>query len=177
MLRFAKAAALAAGNTVLAKPAEQTPLIAAQAVRALWQAGVPRAAVQLLPGQGETVGARLVGDARTMGVVFTGSTEVARILQRTLAGRLDARGNPVTLIAETGGQNAMVVDSSALAEQVVGDAVASAFDSAGQRCSRAGCVSRARQSGRVRRLAGDRRGRAVNVGSNMNNLGRGRKLR
>ncbi|HNM39631.1 MAG TPA: trifunctional transcriptional regulator/proline dehydrogenase/L-glutamate gamma-semialdehyde dehydrogenase, partial [Giesbergeria sp.] len=129
------AAALAAGNTVLAKPAEQTPLIAAQAVRALWQAGVPRAAVQLLPGQGETVGARLVGDARTMGVVFTGSTEVARILQRTLAGRLDARGNPVTLIAETGGQNAMVVDSSALAEQVVGDAVASAFDSAGQRCS------------------------------------------
>ncbi|MGL4435972.1 MAG: L-glutamate gamma-semialdehyde dehydrogenase, partial [Giesbergeria sp.] len=128
-------AALAAGNTVLAKPAEQTPLIAAQAVRALWQAGVPRAAVQLLPGQGETVGARLVGDARTMGVVFTGSTEVARILQRTLAGRLDARGNPVTLIAETGGQNAMVVDSSALAEQVVGDAVASAFDSAGQRCS------------------------------------------
>jgi RHH-type proline utilization regulon transcriptional repressor/proline dehydrogenase/delta 1-pyrroline-5-carboxylate dehydrogenase len=70
-----------------------------------------------------------------MGVVFTGSTEVARILQRTLAGRLDARGNPVTLIAETGGQNAMMVDSSALAEQVVGDAVASAFDSAGQRCS------------------------------------------
>ncbi len=129
------AAALAAGNVVLAKPAEQTPLIAAQAVRALWQAGIPRAAVQLLPGQGETVGARLVADARTMGVVFTGSTEVARILQHTLAGRLDAAGNPVTLIAETGGQNAMIVDSSALAEQVVGDAVASAFDSAGQRCS------------------------------------------
>ncbi len=129
------AAALAAGNVVLAKPAEQTPLIAAQAVRALWQAGIPRAAVQLLPGQGETVGARLVADARTMGVVFTGSTEVARILQHTLAGRLDAAGNPVTLIAETGGQNAMIVDSSALAEQVVGDAVSSAFDSAGQRCS------------------------------------------
>lgn len=129
------AAALAAGNTVLAKPAEQTPLIAAQAVRVLWQAGVPRAVVQLLPGQGETVGARLVADERIMGVVFTGSTDVARILQRTIAGRLDAAGNPVALIAETGGQNAMIVDSSALVEQVVGDAVASAFDSAGQRCS------------------------------------------
>ena len=129
------AAALAAGNPVLAKPAEQTPLIAAEAVRLLWQAGVPRAAVQLLPGQGETVGARLVGDARVMGVMFTGSTEVARILQRTVAGRLDAAGRPIPLIAETGGQNAMIVDSSALVEQVVGDAVSSAFDSAGQRCS------------------------------------------
>lgn len=129
------AAALAAGNPVLAKPAEQTPLIAAEAVRLLWQAGVPRAAVQLLPGQGETVGARLVGDERVMGVMFTGSTEVARILQRTVAGRLDAAGRPIPLIAETGGQNAMIVDSSALVEQVVGDAVSSAFDSAGQRCS------------------------------------------
>ena len=129
------AAALAAGNPVLAKPAEQTPLIAAEAVRLLWQACVPRAAVQLLPGQGETVGARLIGDARVMGVMFTGSTEVARILQRTVAGRLDAAGRPIPLIAETGGQNAMIVDSSALAEQVVGDAVSSAFDSAGQRCS------------------------------------------
>ena len=129
------AAALAAGNPVLAKPAEQTPLIAAEAVRLLWQAGVPRAAVQLLPGQGETVGARLIGDERVMGVMFTGSTEVARILQRTVAGRLDAAGRPIPLIAETGGQNAMIVDSSALAEQVVGDAVSSAFDSAGQRCS------------------------------------------
>ncbi|MDH4415760.1 MAG: bifunctional proline dehydrogenase/L-glutamate gamma-semialdehyde dehydrogenase PutA, partial [Acidovorax sp.] len=129
------AAALAAGNPVLAKPAEQTPLIAAEAVRLLWQAGVPRAAVQLLPGQGETVGARLVGDTRVMGVMFTGSTEVARILQRTVAGRLDTLGRPIPLIAETGGQNAMIVDSSALVEQVVGDAVSSAFDSAGQRCS------------------------------------------
>ncbi|WP_291467860.1 L-glutamate gamma-semialdehyde dehydrogenase, partial [Acidovorax sp.] len=129
------AAALAAGNPVLAKPAEQTPLIAAEAVRLLWQAGVPRAAVQLLPGQGETVGARLIGDERVMGVMFTGSTEVARILQRTVAGRLDAAGRPIPLIAETGGQNAMIVDSSALVEQVVGDAVSSAFDSAGQRCS------------------------------------------
>ncbi|WP_040327701.1 L-glutamate gamma-semialdehyde dehydrogenase, partial [Acidovorax delafieldii] len=129
------AAALVAGNPVLAKPAEQTPLIAAEAVRLLWQAGVPREAVQLLPGQGETVGARLIGDARVMGVMFTGSTEVARILQRTVAGRLDTAGRPIPLIAETGGQNAMIVDSSALVEQVVGDAVSSAFDSAGQRCS------------------------------------------
>ncbi|MFN9726501.1 trifunctional transcriptional regulator/proline dehydrogenase/L-glutamate gamma-semialdehyde dehydrogenase [Acidovorax sp.] len=129
------AAALAAGNPVLAKPAEQTPLVAAEAVRLLWRAGVPRAAVQLLPGKGETVGARLVGDARVMGVMFTGSTEVARILQRTIAGRLDAAGRPIPLIAETGGQNAMIVDSSALVEQVVADAVSSAFDSAGQRCS------------------------------------------
>ena len=128
-------AALAAGNRVLAKPAEQTPLIAAHAVRLLWQAGVPRAALQLLPGQGETVGAALVADARVMGVVFTGSTQVARAIQRSLSGRLDAHGKPVTLIAETGGQNAMIVDSSALAEQAVVDIVASAFDSAGQRCS------------------------------------------
>ena len=129
------AAALAAGNPVLAKPAEQTPLVAAQAVRLLHQAGVPRAALQLLPGRGETVGAALVGDAGVQGVMFTGSTEVARILQRTLAQRLGAHGLPVPLIAETGGQNAMIVDSSALAEQVVQDVMSSAFDSAGQRCS------------------------------------------
>ena len=129
------AAALAAGNPVLAKPAEQTPLIAAAAVRLLRDAGVPAGAVQLLPGRGETVGAALVADARVKGVMFTGSTEVARLLQRNLAGRLDAAGRPVPLIAETGGQNAMIVDSSALAEQVVGDVVSSAFDSAGQRCS------------------------------------------
>ena len=129
------AAALAAGNTVLAKPAEQTPLVAAEAVRLLWQAGVPRAALQLLPGPGESVGAALVADARVQGVLFTGSTEVARVLHTTLAQRLNADGRPVPLIAETGGQNAMVVDSSALAEQVVADAIASAFDSAGQRCS------------------------------------------
>ena len=129
------AAALAAGNVVLAKPAEQTPLVAAAAVRALHAAGVPRGALQLLPGRGETVGAALVGDARVHGVLFTGSTEVARILQRALAGRLTARGQVVPLVAETGGQNAMVVDSSALAEQAVADIVSSAFDSAGQRCS------------------------------------------
>jgi RHH-type proline utilization regulon transcriptional repressor/proline dehydrogenase/delta 1-pyrroline-5-carboxylate dehydrogenase len=129
------AAALAAGNPVLAKPAEQTPLIAAQAVRILLEAGIPEGVVQLLPGRGETVGARLVGDDRVKGVMFTGSTEVARLLQRNVAGRLDAQGRPIPLIAETGGQNAMIVDSSALTEQVVIDVVSSAFDSAGQRCS------------------------------------------
>ena len=129
------AAALAAGNPVLAKPAEQTPLIAAQAVRILLEAGIPEGVVQLLPGRGETVGARLVGDDRVKGVMFTGSTEVARLLQRNIAGRLDSQGRPIPLIAETGGQNAMIVDSSALTEQVVIDVVSSAFDSAGQRCS------------------------------------------
>ena len=128
------AAALAAGNPVLAKPAEETPLVAAEAVRLLQAAGVPVDALQLLPGEGD-VGAALVGDARVMGVMFTGSTAVARLIQRQLAGRLTPDGRPVPLIAETGGQNALVVDSSALAEQVVGDVIASAFDSAGQRCS------------------------------------------
>ena len=128
-------AALAAGNTVLAKPAEQTPLIAAEAVRLLHAAGVPRGVLQLVPGQGETVGAALVADGRVQGVVFTGSTDVARIIARSLASRLGPEGRPIPLIAETGGQNAMIVDSSALAEQVVADAVVSAFDSAGQRCS------------------------------------------
>ena len=129
------AAALAAGNVVLAKPAEQTPLVAAAAVAALHAAGVPAGALQLLPGRGETVGAALVADARVQGVLFTGSTEVARLLQRTLSRRLNPDGRPVPLIAETGGQNALVVDSSALAEQAVADILSSAFDSAGQRCS------------------------------------------
>lgn len=129
------AAALAAGNTVVAKPAEQTPLIAAQAVAILRAAGVPDGAVQLLPGRGETVGAQLVASPAVRGVMFTGSTDVARIIARTLADRLDDNGHTIPLIAETGGQNAMVVDSSALAEQVVFDVLSSAFDSAGQRCS------------------------------------------
>ncbi|NIF24639.1 trifunctional transcriptional regulator/proline dehydrogenase/L-glutamate gamma-semialdehyde dehydrogenase [Candidatus Pantoea multigeneris] len=129
------AAALAAGNSVLAKPAEQTPLIAAQAVQILLEAGVPAGVLQLLPGLGETVGAQLTGDERVRGVMFTGSTAVATLLQRNLAGRLDPQGRPTPLIAETGGMNAMIVDSSALTEQVVVDIVASAFDSAGQRCS------------------------------------------
>ncbi|MCA7015227.1 trifunctional transcriptional regulator/proline dehydrogenase/L-glutamate gamma-semialdehyde dehydrogenase [Dickeya dadantii] len=129
------AAALVAGNSVLAKPAEQTPLIAAQAVQILHEAGVPAGALQLLPGAGETVGAALVRDDRVRGVMFTGSTAVAAQLQRTLAGRLDPQGRTTPLIAETGGINAMIVDSSALTEQVVTDVVTSAFDSAGQRCS------------------------------------------
>ena len=116
------AAALAAGNPVLAKPAEQTPLIAAEAVRLLHQSGIPRDVLQLLPGAGE-VGAALVADGHARAVLFTGSTEVARRIQRTLADR----GN-VPFIAETGGQNAMIVDSSALPEQVVGDVLASAFE-------------------------------------------------
>ena len=129
------AAALAAGNSVLAKPAEQTPLIAAQGINILLEAGVPAGVVQLLPGRGETVGARLTSDNRVRGVMFTGSTEVASLLQRNIATRLDAQGRPTPLIAETGGMNAMIVDSSALTEQVVVDVLASAFDSAGQRCS------------------------------------------
>jgi RHH-type transcriptional regulator, proline utilization regulon repressor / proline dehydrogenase / delta 1-pyrroline-5-carboxylate dehydrogenase len=129
------AAALAAGNTVIAKPAEQTPLIAAQAVGLLWAAGIPHAALQLLPGDGATVGAALVGDARVRAVMFTGSTDVAQLINRTLSRRLAPDGQPIPFIAETGGQNAMIVDSSALAEQVVVDVLHSAFDSAGQRCS------------------------------------------
>lgn len=129
------AAALAAGNTVLAKPAEQTCLIAAAAVSAMHKAGVPIGAVQLLPGRGETVGAALVASPIVRGVLFTGSTSVAHIISRQLAQRLDDAGRPIPLIAETGGLNAMIVDSSALAEQVVADVLASAFDSAGQRCS------------------------------------------
>ncbi|MDG0798262.1 trifunctional transcriptional regulator/proline dehydrogenase/L-glutamate gamma-semialdehyde dehydrogenase [Pectobacterium punjabense] len=128
-------AALAAGNSVLAKPAEQTPLIAAQAVRILHEAGIPTGVLQLLPGRGETIGSALVNDERVRGVVFTGSTAVAKILQRSIAGRLDPQGRLTPLIAETGGLNAMIVDSSALTEQVVNDVIASAFDSAGQRCS------------------------------------------
>jgi RHH-type proline utilization regulon transcriptional repressor/proline dehydrogenase/delta 1-pyrroline-5-carboxylate dehydrogenase len=128
------AAALAAGNAVIAKPAEETPLVAAEAVRALHEAGVPHDALQLMPGPGE-VGAALVADERVQGVVFTGSTSVARLIEKQLAGRLTRRGAPAPLIAETGGLNALVVDSSALPEQVVGDVLSSAFDSAGQRCS------------------------------------------
>ncbi|MGZ3282016.1 MAG: bifunctional proline dehydrogenase/L-glutamate gamma-semialdehyde dehydrogenase PutA, partial [Xanthobacteraceae bacterium] len=124
-------AALAAGNSVVAKPAEQTPLIAAAAVRLLHQAGVPPSALHLVPGDGK-VGAALVADRRVAGVAFTGSTEVARAINRTLAAK-DAAIVP--LIAETGGINPMIVDATALPEQVTDDVVASAFRSAGQRCS------------------------------------------
>ena len=128
------AAALAAGNVVIAKPAEETPLIGVRAVELLHRAGVPAGALQLLPGDG-SVGAALTAHADVAGVMFTGSTEVARLIAASLAARLGADGKPIPLIAETGGQNALIVDSSALAEQVVGDVLASAFDSAGQRCS------------------------------------------
>jgi RHH-type proline utilization regulon transcriptional repressor/proline dehydrogenase/delta 1-pyrroline-5-carboxylate dehydrogenase len=128
------AAALVAGNPVLAKPAEETPLVAARMVAIFHEAGIPAEALQILVGDG-AIGAALVEADGVAGVMFTGSTEVARIIQRTLAARTDAEGRSIPLIAETGGQNAMIVDSSALAEQVVADVVASAFDSAGQRCS------------------------------------------
>ncbi|MDO8374485.1 MAG: L-glutamate gamma-semialdehyde dehydrogenase [Polaromonas sp.] len=126
------AAALATGNAVLAKPAEQTPGVAWEAVKLLHAAGVPEGALQLLHGPGETVGAALVAAPGIAGVVFTGSTEVAKIINRALAAR---DGPIVPLIAETGGINAMLVDSSALPEQVVDAVVQSAFRSAGQRCS------------------------------------------
>ena len=124
-------AALAAGNAVVAKPAEQTPLVAALAIRLLHEAGVPPNALHLVPGDGK-VGASLVADAGVAGVVFTGSTEVGRAINRALAGK---SGPIVPLIAETGGINAMIVDATALPEQVVDDVMASAFRSAGQRCS------------------------------------------
>ncbi|WP_024507518.1 bifunctional proline dehydrogenase/L-glutamate gamma-semialdehyde dehydrogenase PutA [Bradyrhizobium sp. ARR65] len=124
-------AALMAGNSVVAKPAEQTPLIAAQMIRLLFEAGVPPSALQLLPGDG-AIGAKLVGHPDIAGVVFTGSTEVARAINRALAA-ID--GPIVPLIAETGGINAMIADATALPEQVADDVVTSAFRSAGQRCS------------------------------------------
>ena len=125
-------AALAAGNTVLAKPAGQTPAIASKAVSLMHRAGVPKQALQLLPGDGASVGAMLTADPRIDGVAFTGATETARLINRTLA----ARDAPIaTLIAATGGQNTMLVDSSALPQQVVIDVISSAFHGAGQHCS------------------------------------------
>ncbi len=126
------AAALAAGNAVIAKPAEQTPITAWIATTLLHNAGVPRDALQLLPGDGATVGAALTGDPRTQGVCFTGSTETAHRIHRSMA---DGAAATAPLIAETGGLNAMIVDSTALPEQAVRDIIASAFQSAGQRCS------------------------------------------
>ncbi|MFO1340222.1 MAG: L-glutamate gamma-semialdehyde dehydrogenase [Burkholderiaceae bacterium] len=146
-------AALVAGNTVAAKPAEQTPVVAARMVALLHEAGVPADALALLHGPGETVGAALVADAHTAGVCFTGSTQVARLIQRSLA---DKGTGPVPLIAETGGLNAMVVDSTALPEQVVDAVVQSAFRSAGQRCSalRLLCVHEGIADGVVEMLRG-----------------------
>ncbi|WP_262378606.1 bifunctional proline dehydrogenase/L-glutamate gamma-semialdehyde dehydrogenase PutA [Luteimonas viscosa] len=128
------AAALAAGNSVIAKPAEQTNLIGWHAVKLLHEAGVPEAVLQFVPGDGATVGAALTSDPRVAGVAFTGSTDTARAINRAMAARDAAIG---VLIAETGGQNALIADSSALPEQLVKDALASAFTSAGQRCSAA----------------------------------------
>lgn len=125
-------ASLVAGNPVIAKPANQTPLIAAKAVELMHQAGIPKNVLQLLPSKGSAVGKYLMTDQRVKGVVFTGSTETAQMISKTLVER---GGEIVPLIAETGGQNAMIVDSSALPEQVVNDVIASAFNSAGQRCS------------------------------------------
>ena len=129
-------AALAAGNAVLAKPAEQTPLIAALGAQLMLQAGVPATALQLLPGDG-SVGAALTRDARVKGVAFTGSTETALLIRRSMADHLDPSA---PLIAETGGLNAMIVDSTALPEQAVRDVLASSFQSAGQRCSALRCL-------------------------------------
>ncbi|MFM2322118.1 MAG: putative bifunctional PutA protein [Pseudomonadota bacterium] len=125
-------AALVAGNTVIAKPASHTPLIAAAAVRLLHEAGIPGAALQLVPASGAVIGPKLSADPRIKAILFTGSTETARALNQGLANRT---GGIVPFIAETGGQNAMIVDSSALLEQVVVDVLSSAFGSAGQRCS------------------------------------------
>jgi RHH-type proline utilization regulon transcriptional repressor/proline dehydrogenase/delta 1-pyrroline-5-carboxylate dehydrogenase len=125
-------APLAAGNAVVAKPAGQTPLIGALAIELMHQAGIPKDIVQLAPGAGSVVGGTLTAHPLLAGVVFTGSTETARMINRTLAER---DGPIIPFIAETGGQNAMIVDSSALPEQVTRDVISSAFQSAGQRCS------------------------------------------
>ncbi len=126
------AAALVTGNSVIAKPAEQTPLIAFRAVELLRKAGIPEDVIQLLPGDGPTVGAPLTADPRIAGVCFTGSTEVAKVIEKQLA---ETAAPDAMLVAETGGLNAMIVDSTALPEQAVRDIVASSFQSAGQRCS------------------------------------------
>ncbi len=126
------AAALAAGNTVLAKPAEQTPLTAFRAVELFFEAGLPRSVLHLLPGDGETVGAEMTAQPGLAGVCFTGSTQVAKIINRALA----KKDGPIpVLIAETGGLNGMFVDTTALREQVMDDVISSAFNAAGQRCS------------------------------------------
>ena len=125
-------APLAAGNAVIAKPAGQTPLIGALAIDLMHKAGIPKSIVQLAPGSGRVVGGALTAHPSLAGVVFTGSHETARTINRTLA---DRNGPIIPFIAETGGQNAMIVDSSALPEQVTRDVISSAFQSAGQRCS------------------------------------------
>jgi RHH-type proline utilization regulon transcriptional repressor/proline dehydrogenase/delta 1-pyrroline-5-carboxylate dehydrogenase len=153
------AAALAAGNAVVAKPAEQTPLVAAEAVHLLHQAGVPASALHLLPGDGK-IGAALTADPRVAGVAFTGSTEVGHAINRALA---EKNGPIVPLIAETGGINAMIVDATALPEQVADDVITSAFRSAGQRCSalRLVCVQEDVADRMIEMIAGAARELAV----------------
>lgn len=173
------AGALAAGNCVVAKPAEQTPLVAFEAARLLHRAGVPVGALQLVPGDG-TVGSMLLADRRVGGVVFTGSTEVARTINRMLAAKA---GQIPPLVAETGGVNAMIVDATALPEQVTDDVIASAFRSAGQRCSalRILCLQEEISDrildmviGATRELRlGDPRNPATNVGPVIDNEAKG----
>jgi RHH-type proline utilization regulon transcriptional repressor/proline dehydrogenase/delta 1-pyrroline-5-carboxylate dehydrogenase len=154
-------APLAAGNALIAKPAGQTPLIGALAVELMHQAGIPKDVVQLAPGSGRVVGGTLTAHPLLSGVVFTGSTETARMINRTLAER---DGPIIPFIAETGGQNAMIVDSSALPEQVTRDVISSAFQSAGQRCSalRVLFIQEDVADGMIRMIAGAME--ALNVG-------------
>ena len=126
------AAALAAGNCVLAKPAEQTPAIAMRAIELFHQAGVPHRVLHFLPGDGATIGNALIAQPELGGVMFTGSTETASIINKNLASR---EGPIIPFIAETGGINVMLADSTALPEQLIDDVIDSAFNSAGQRCS------------------------------------------
>ncbi len=126
------AGALAAGNTVIAKPAEQTPLIAARAARLFMEAGLPKGVLEIVQGDGAVIGPVLTGDPRIAGLAFTGSTDTAAAIERSMA---ETGNASAPLIAETGGLNAMIVDSTALPEQAVRDILASAFQSAGQRCS------------------------------------------
>ncbi|MDD9361710.1 MAG: aldehyde dehydrogenase family protein, partial [Anaplasma sp.] len=126
------AAALVTGNTVIAKPSEQTSLVAYEAVKLFFRAGLPGGVLQFLPGEGSALGEVLINNKHVAGVAFTGSTDTANIINRTLAKR---NRDIVPIIAETGGINAMIVDSSALLEQVCDDVITSAFRSAGQRCS------------------------------------------
>ena len=158
-------APLAAGNAVITKPAGQTPLIAALAVELMHQAGIPRDVVQLAPGSGRVVGGTLTAHPLLSGVVFTGSTETARMINRTLAER---DGPIIPFVAETGGQNAMIVDSSALPEQVTRDVISSAFQSAGQRCSalRVLFVQEDVADGMIKMIAGAME--ALNVGDPSN---------
>lgn len=127
-------AALASGNVVLAKPAEQTPIIATLAVKLLYKSGVPKSVLQMLTGKGSIIGTKII-ENNIDGVIFTGSNDVAKTIQKNISKKLNRHNKPVTLIAETGGLNTMIVDSSALTEQVVNDVIISAFDSCGQRCS------------------------------------------